>query len=466
MPQIDVVIVGAGIAGLATAYELSRLGVSFVVLERTPRAGGVIFSEHIDGFTIDAGPDSLLIQKPDGIKLCQEIGLGDRLVPTKPPRIAYIQRGARLHPLPAASVLGIPTRVGPFVRTRLFSWPGKVRMGAELFVPPRREDGDESIASFMTRRFGSEATEYLAEPLLAGIHAGDVDRLSMRALFPSFVEAERTHGSLLRAFRRRGSVQRSSEGAFKSLPGGLSEMIGALVRTIGEQHIRTGVVVRTVGEQSADRTGDRQSYAFRVETANGEIFDARAVVIATPAYATAAIVRGRDGELASWCAEIRYSSTATVALAFRREDVGHPLDGSGFVVPRAERSPILAASWLSSKWPNRSPADHVLLRAFFGGTRDPEALNLSDPDLIRKSLDALRPLLQITGRPTLTRVYRWERANAQHDVGHRDRVAAIDAALARHPGLFLTGSAFRGTGIPDCVADGRATGRAVKAWLQ
>jgi oxygen-dependent protoporphyrinogen oxidase len=468
MPQVDVVIVGAGIAGLATAYELSRLGVSFVVLERTQRAGGVILSEQIDGFTIDAGPDSLLIQKPEGIRLCQEIGLGDRLVATKPPRVAYIQRGARLHPLPAASVLGIPTRIGPFVRTRLFSWPGKIRMGAELFVPARREDGDESIASFITRRFGTDATEYLAEPLLAGIHAGDVDRLSMRALFPSFVEAERTHGSLLRAFRRRASAQRSSEGAFKSLPGGLSEMVGALVRCIGEQHIRAGAVVRTIGEQSADRArnGNRPPSAFRVETPSGEIFDARAVVVATPAYATAAIVRSTDGELASWCAEIRYSSTATVALAFRREDVGHPLDGSGFVVPRAERSPILAASWLSSKWPNRAPADHVLLRAFFGGMRDPEALNLSDPDLIRKSLDALRPLLQITGRPTLTRVYRWERANAQHEVGHADRIAAIEAALARHPGLFLTGSAYRGTGIPDCIGDGRATGIAVKKYLQ
>ena len=458
MSDLDVVIVGGGIAGLATAYELSRLGVSFVVLERTQRAGGVIFSEQIDRFTIDAGPDSLLIQKPDGIKLCQEIGLGDRLVATKPPRVAYIQRGARLHPLPAASVLGIPTRVGPFVQTRLFSWAGKIRMGAELFVRPRREDGDESIASFITRRFGSEATEYLAEPLLAGIHAGDVDRLSMRALFPTFVEAERTHGSLLRAFRRRVSAQRSNEGAFKSLPGGLSEMVAALVRVIGEGHIRTGAAVRTIGAQS---TGP-----YSVETANGEIVAARAVVIATPAYATAAIVRSRDGALARRCAEIRYSSTATVALAFRREAVGHPLDGSGFVVPRVERSPILASSWLSSKWPNRAPDDHVLLRAFFGGMRDPEALNLSDADLIRQSIDALRPLLHITGRPILTRVYRWERANAQHEVGHADRIAAIESLLAQHPGLFLTGSGFRGTGIPDCVADGRATARAVKQWLQ
>src|SRR5437868_10016143 len=170
--NVDVAIVGGGMAGLATAYELSRRGVSFVVLEAAPRAGGVIFSEQIDGFTIDGGPDALLIQKPEAIALCKELGLGERLVSTKQPRIAYIQRAGRLHALPAASVLGIPTRIGPFVRTSLFSWPGKIRMGAELFVPPKRDEADESIGAFMTRRFGAEASTYLAEPLLAGIHAG------------------------------------------------------------------------------------------------------------------------------------------------------------------------------------------------------------------------------------------------------------------------------------------------------
>src|SRR5205085_3939118 len=226
----DAVVIGGGMAGRWAGYELSRRGASFLVFEAAPRAGGVILSEQIDGFTIDAGPDALLTQKPDGITLCEEIGLADRLVATKPPRLAYIQRGGKLHALPADSVLGIPTRVGPFVRSSLFSWPGKMRMGAELFVSARRDEADESIGAFITRRFGREATDYLAEPLLAGIHAGDVDRLSVRSLFPRFVEAERTHGSLLRAFRRSGSVRlqpdvspKKFDGAFVSLPGGLSE---------------------------------------------------------------------------------------------------------------------------------------------------------------------------------------------------------------------------------------------------
>ncbi|PYR15174.1 MAG: protoporphyrinogen oxidase [Acidobacteria bacterium] len=469
--MLDCVIVGGGIAGLATAYELSRRGVSFVLLERAARAGGVILSEEIDGFVIDGGPDALLIQKPDGIKLCEELGLGDRLVSTKPPRLAYIQRGGQLHALPAASVLGIPTRVGPFVSTRLFSWLGKLRMAAELFVPARRDEGDESIGSFMTRRFGREATTYLAEPLLAGIHAGDVDRLSIRALFPRFVEAERTHGSLLKAFRSNPNPASPANpesqipnpgkgnGAFKSLPGGLSELIRALVSVLPSGSICLNSTVSQITEQ-------REHGSFRVERASGDAIAARAVVIATPAYATSSLTRELDGEISGIFSEIRYASAATIVLAFPRRAVAHPLNGSGFVVPRVENTGIMAASWLSSKWPDRAPDDKVLLRTFVGGARDPKALEESDAELVSRSMRALRPLLGITGEPLLSRVYRWDRANAQHEVGHLDRVAAIERALTHHPGLFVTGSGFRGTGIPDCVADGRATGKQLAEWLR
>jgi protoporphyrinogen/coproporphyrinogen III oxidase len=460
--MIDVAVVGGGIAGLATAYELSRRGRSFVVLERAARAGGVIVSEEIDGFTIDGGPDALLIQKREGIALCEELGLGGRLVTTKQPRIAYIQRGGRLHPLPAASVLGIPTRLGPFARTRLFTWAGKLRMGAELFVPRRRDDADESIGAFITRRFGGEAATYLAEPLLAGIHAGDVDRLSMKALFPRLVEAERTHGSLLRAFRTQqpkspqpAARTPNPDGAFKSLPGGLSELVGTLVRALGDQNVCT-----TNGVTAITGRGP-----FTVRTARDTI-EARALVLAVPAFAASALVRDRDPELAALCGQIPYASAATIALAFRRDAIAHPLNGSGFVVPRVERTGILAGSWLSSKWPHRAPDDdHALLRTFVGGARDPDALDHSDDDLVALSLAALRPLVGIRGAPLFTRVYRFERGNAQHEVGHLDRIAAIDRALARHPGLFVTGSGFRGVGIPDCVADGRATGARVAAWI-
>ena len=455
---VDVAIVGGGIAGLATAYELSRRRISFVVLERAARAGGVIVSEQVDGFTIDGGPDALLVQKPDGIQLCREIGLGDRLISTKLPRLAFVQHGGRLHPLPAASVLGIPTRIGPFLRTSLFTWPGKLRMGAELFVPRRLEAGDESIGAFMRRRFGREATERLAEPLLAGIHAGDVDRLSLLALFPRFASAEHTHGSLLRAFRARANppaADRSQEGAFKSLPDGLSEMVCALEHAIGSANIRTRTAVVAIDGQGP----------FLLRTNARQAVEARSIVLAAPAYVVADLLSKRDPDLAGDCRKIPYESTATVALAFRRDRVRHPLNGSGYVVPRLEHNGIMAASWLSSKWPNRAPDGRVLLRTFIGGAHDPHALDDSDEELVDRSLTALRPLLGLTGGPLFTRVYRWMRANAQHEVGHLERVAALETALARHPGIFVTGSGFRGVGIPDCVADGRRTAGQVTEWL-
>jgi protoporphyrinogen/coproporphyrinogen III oxidase len=472
----DVVIVGGGIAGLAAAYELSQQGVGCVVLERHARSGGVIFSEEVDGFTIDGGPDSLLVQKPAGIQLCQELGLGARLFPTKLPRLAYILRAGTLHALSAASVLGIPTRVKPFLGSQLFSWPGKLRMGAELFVPRRPDDGsDESIGAFITRRFGREAATYIAEPLLAGIHAGDVDRLSVRALFPQFVEAERTHGSILRAFRARQSAIRdpksairTADGVFRSLPGGLSELVRTLVQSLPPGTVQTGAAVTRVSDRSAsDSSPDAiaSSPRFLVERASGTPVEARAVILAAPAFVTSTLTRDYDAELSRLCGEIPYASSAAIVLAFDRQAVRHPLNGSGFVVPRVEGSTLLAVSWLSSKWPGRAPDNRVLLRAFVGGARDPHALERSDEELVREALTALTPLLGIAAPPLLSRVYRWERANAQHEVGHLERMAAIESRLARHAGLYVTGSGFRGTGIPDCIADGRSTARAAAAWV-
>src|SRR5262245_34891860 len=199
---LDVVVAGAGISGLAAAYQLHKQRTRVLVLERSERVGGVIQTERVGEFVIDAGPDSLLVQKPAAVALCTEIGLGDRLFPTKAPRTAYVLRSGKLHALPGASVLGFPTRVSPFLRSSLFSVRAKARMGVDLVLPPRTAHGDESIGSFVRRRFGAEAVTYIAEPLLAGIHAGDVERLSMRALFPRFIEAEAATGSVIRSLRK------------------------------------------------------------------------------------------------------------------------------------------------------------------------------------------------------------------------------------------------------------------------
>ena len=235
-------------------------------------------------------------------------------------------------------------------------------------------------------------------------------------------------------------------------------MVRALTTALPPDAVRLNTAVRRL-------VADAAPLPFVVETEDRKRLDARAVICATPAYTTGALVREIDSELARLCSEVPYASTATVALAFRRSDVGHKLNGSGFVVPRVEETGILAATWLSSKWPHRAPADRVLLRTFVGGARDPSALERSDEELVRLSLAALAPLLGLTGRPLLTRVYRWERASAQHEVGHAARLNAIDRELARRPGLFVTGSGFRGVGIPDCVADGRATAKQVAQYL-
>jgi oxygen-dependent protoporphyrinogen oxidase len=234
-------------------------------------------------------------------------------------------------------------------------------------------------------------------------------------------------------------------------------MVRALVATLPPNAIRLDSAALRV---EADRDA-----GFRVEVSTGELLTSRALVIAAPAYVTAKMVRPIDEELSRLCAQIPYASTATVALAFTRDQIRHPLNGSGFVVPRVERTGILAASWLSSKWPHRAPEGRVLLRAFLGGARDPNALERTDAEMVQTSMQALRPLLGITGDPILTRIYRWDRSSAQHEVGHLDRVAAIDRRLTQHAGLFITGSGFRGAGIPDCIADGRATGRQVSTWL-
>lgn len=452
---IDVIIVGGGIAGLATAYELHQRGVRFRLLERANRPGGVILTEQIQDFTFDAGPDALLIQKPAAITLCRELGLGDRLFPTSEPRAAFILREKTLHPLPESSVLGIPRNVSALAATRLFSMAGKARMAAELFIRPRTDGaGDESIASFIGRRFGAEAVTYLAEPLLAGIHAGDVNRLSMRALFPRFLEAERKHGSVLRAFRQIRQPK-SSNGAFMSLPGGLEEIVDALVRALPADSISLNAGVAAV---------DRDS-EFRVALDSGERLNARSVVVCTPAFAAATLVDRLDPNLASLCAQVLYASSATVTFGYRREDVAHPLRGSGFVVPRVEKTTIMAGSWISSKWRSRAPEGRVLLRAFVGGARDPEVMSRTDGELVSAAQGELGRLLGIRGEPLFSKLHRWDRANAQHDVGHLDIIAAIDRRLAALPGLFVTGSGFRGVGVPDCVADARATGAQVAQWL-
>jgi oxygen-dependent protoporphyrinogen oxidase len=450
---LDVAIVGGGIAGLAAAYELHLQGLTVRLLEASPRVGGVILTERFDGWVIDAGPDSILVQKPAAVALCRELGLGDRLMPTLQPRTAYVMRNGRLHPIVEGSFLGFPVRFEALVRSSLFSWRGKLRMAAEVMLPGAAAEDDESIASFVRRRFGNEAVDYLAEPLLAGIHAGDAETLSMRALFPRLLDAERDTGSVLRAFRALNTTP-SPQGAFVSLPDGIGEIVDGLAGALPPDCLVVRARVREL----------RRIGTYVVETEAG-IFHARSLILAVPAYAAGNLLRGFDTNLAGLCDGIRYASTATVAFGYRREQVRHPLAGTGFVVPRVERNPLLAATWVTSKWPHRAPDGHVLLRAFLGGGRDPHRLDRSDEELLDTARESLERTLRIEGAPLFTRLQRWTRQSPQYEVGHLSRLETIEARMAGIPGVFLAGSGFRAIGIPDCIADGRATAARAAAFL-
>ena len=442
---LDVAVVGGGISGLAAAYELQTRGLRVRVLEAGPKAGGVITTERFDQWVIDGGPDSMLVQKPAAVALCRELGIADRLISTLTPRTAYILRGRRLHRIAEGSFLGFPLDVKSLARSSVFSIGGRLRMACEAVIPRGGGDEDETVGTFVRRRFGQEAVDYLAEPLLAGIHAGDVDRLSIRALFPRLLEAERQSGSVIRAFRAM-RARPSPQGAFVSLPGGTGELVDSLVKAL-----QPGTV--SLSRHVADI--HRHTH-YRLETAAGPV-EARAVILAVPAYIAASLLRVFDTSIAALAEAIPYASTATVAMGYRRDQVSHPMAGSGFVVPRVERSPLLAATWVTAKWPHRAPDDHVLMRGFLGGGRDPRRLDAGDNELIGLVVDELRDLMGITGEPLFTRLFRWTRQSPQYEVGHLQRVATIDRQLTTIPGLFVTGSGFRAIGIPDCIADGRDT---------
>jgi protoporphyrinogen/coproporphyrinogen III oxidase len=456
--RVDVAVIGGGIAGLSAARALHRQGLSFVLLEAADRWGGVIRTERVDGFLLEAGPDTILAAKPEGLGLCLELGLGDRVVPTDQKRTTvFVVRRGRLHPMPPGMVLGVPTGIGPLLRTGLFSWRGKMRMGLEPFVRARRDGGDESIASFIGRRLGREAVDVIGGPLLAGIHAGDAARLSILTTFPRLRDIESRSGSLLRGLRAARRVTKpGAHAGFVSLRDGLAELVAALVADLPAGSLRKAMPARTVRKEDG---------GFLVE-ADGGRFAARAVVLATPPPRAAALLGALASEAGRLLAGVPFASTATVHLGYRRGSVRHALDGHGLLVPRSEGLRTTALSFSSTKLPGRAPEDHVLLRAFVGGVHDADVLSLDDAALAGTVEKEMRPLLGIEGDPVVRRVYRWPQATPQMEVGHLERLAAIERHVAEVPGLFLTGAGLRATGIPDMVADATRTAAAVGCRLR
>jgi protoporphyrinogen/coproporphyrinogen III oxidase len=452
-----VVIVGGGIGGLAAAHVLHQRGLPFVLLEASDRWGGVIRTEVASGFLLEAGPDAFIAQKPEAAALCRELGLEARMVPSNPSqRTVFVLRDARLQPMPEGMALGVPTRPRAFLRSRLVSWPGKLRMGAEPLLRRRRAQEDESVAAFFRRRLGGEALRALADPLLSAIHGGDPERMSMRAVLPRFAEIERRGSSVVLALWRAARRGPAGGPAFYSLGGGLSELVNALVTRLPDAARRLSVAARALRHEDG---------RFHVDTAAGAPVSARSVILALPPARSARVLATLDPEAAAGLEAIPVAHAITVHLGYRRGDVAHPLDGHGLLVPRSEGLRTAACSFVSTKFPNRAPGGHVLLRVALGGMRDPEAVRLDEAELIEVAHAEMAGPLGLRGRPVLARAYRWPGATPQMEVGHLGRVADLEARLSRRPGLFLTGGGLRGVGLPDVIGDARRAAEAAAAFL-
>ena len=430
------------------------------LLEARDRLGGTIETERPDGFVLEAGPDSFISEKPWALALCRRLGLEDRLVRTDDRfRRTFVWHGGRLHPLPDGFQLLAPTKFGPFVGSRLFSWPAKLRMALEVALPrgggflPRALDADESLGSFVRRRLGAEALERVAQPLVAGIYTADPDDLSLAATMPRFLELERRERSVVLALWRAGrrAPQAGTSGArwslFVTFRSGMGELVDALAA-----RLPAGAVLLKQRVTGMARAGG----GWRLDLGSGDSLTADAVIVATESHVASRLFRYVDPAAAALLADVTHASSATITLAYRRADIPHPLDGFGFVVPRVERRALLACTFSSVKYPGRAPEGMALLRCFLGGALDAARLERGDDDLAATARAELRDALGVTAEPILVRVRRWPHAMPQYRVGHLDRVDAIERAVGRLPGLCLAGSGYRGVGISDCVRSGEA----------
>jgi protoporphyrinogen/coproporphyrinogen III oxidase len=441
---VRLAVVGGGIAGLAAARALESLlpEAEVTLVEREPRLGGKLVTEREDGFVVEGAADSFLSRKPRGVELAEELGL--KLVARRPEHArSFVRIGGELHRLPEGLTGMIPANLDALDATGLLSAEGKARLAAEADLPPDPAHGDESIASFVRRRFGEEVYARMVEPLMTGIYGGDGERLSLQATFSNLRALELEHGSVLRGLQ----AQPAASGAgppFVSIARGTAALVEAIVARLK----RTSVVTAHAR---------RVASGYRVETSAGDL-DADAVVLAVPAFAAADLLVGLDLDIAELHAEIPYASSVVVTLAFREEDAG--FDGYGYVVPRAEGADALAATWSTRKWEGRAPEGVALVRVYLGrfGGRDVTAD--TDEDLVAEAREELRAT-GVGAEPLRTWIHRWPRGMPQYVLGHPKRLERIDAALERHPGLALAGAAYRGVGIPDCIASGEEAARSV-----
>jgi oxygen-dependent protoporphyrinogen oxidase len=454
MPK-RIAIIGGGISGLAAAFLLEQkrragVPVESVLFEASPRLGGVLVTDRVEGCLVEAGPDSFITEKPWAADLCRQIGLGDQLIGSNDPqRKTYILVKGKLVVMPDGLMFMVPTKILPTVFSPLFSLRTKMRMAAEWFHPPHRGTADETVAELVERHYGPEMVDRLADPLLSGVYGGEASQLSVRAVLPRFADMEAKHGSLGRAMlsarKKMGATAKGPPPLFTSLKEGMQQMVDALLVRLDANTLRPSTPVQSVIPEEGGWT---VSAGYQSDHFHG-------LIIATPAPAASALLQMADENLSRELGDIRYSSSVTITLGYD-ENVRRSLPpGFGFLVPRSEGRRMLAATFVHNKFPHRAPENRAIVRCFLGGARDEQVLQSSEDEILRIVRDELKLIIGLTAEPLFARVYKWKGAMAQYAVGHLDRLQRIETLRQKLPALALAGNGFTGIGVPDCVRSGK-----------
>jgi protoporphyrinogen/coproporphyrinogen III oxidase len=482
-----IIIIGGGVAGLGAAYKVARAAsdghdVGFVLFEKDNRLGGKIRTEIVadpsgEGrFIVDGGPDCFLTERPACHRIAKLTGIFDEELPTDDSRrkTLILSRG-KLHQMPDGVMMFAPTKFVPFATTGLFSWPGKIRMGMDLFIPPKKiapgEVNDETLERFVVRRMGRECLDRLAEPLVGGVHASDPKRMSLAATFPRLLEMEQRYGSLLKAFiaarrkveeMRRKYPQKPGEKLrtfFTSFAKGMQQLTDAMADAAGQDKLRTGISVLSLSRIAQDR--------WQVRLSDGSVIDGDAVILAAESWAAEPLIRPIDAGIADALLQIPTSSSAVVSIAFNEAEAGFDLDAFGVLCPLVEGRALMAATYSSTKWPGRAPSGRILLRGFVGGPHNQEIVKRPDEELAEIVLSEFRSILGLNSKakPLFSRIFRWYRGMPQYTLGHLERVSLIEEHSRQTPGLSLCGGSFRGVGVPHCIESGeQAVSKILSEW--
>ncbi|KHL91408.1 protoporphyrinogen oxidase [Paenibacillus sp. IHB B 3415] len=473
-----VVIIGGGLSGLSAAYYVRKFyreaGIQpeIILIEKDKCLGGKIETLHRDGFVIEKGPDSFLARKTAMVDLARELELDHELVTTNPnAKKTYILQRGKLHPMPAGLVLGIPTELKPFLKSGLVSFGGKMRAMMDFVLPPRRSSEDESLGDLIERRLGTEVLENMTEPLLAGIYAGDMRKISLQATFPQFGEVERQYGSLIRGMTTGRKPAETHTGtkksAFLTFRQGLQSLVHALIHDLQDAQQRTGtgavsIKVRSGAGISAEAT---TAPRYEVELDNGELLQADDIYVTVQNFAAAELLRPHVD--VSALDAVNYVSVANVVMAFTKKDIVTEYDGSGFLVPRKEGRNITACTWTSTKWLHTSPDDKVLLRCYVGRSGDEQNVDLPDEALAELVRKDLKEIMGITAAPLFTEITRLRHSMPQYPVGHPGRIAGLRIELEEKlPGVYAFGAGYDGIGMPDCIKQAKLTAETAAAHLE